>query len=276
MQEQRSGESLSTVSSINQVRFDEKGLVPAVVQEAGTRDVLMVAYMNREALERTLASGVTWFYSRSRQRLWQKGESSGNVQRVLAVKADCDFDTLLVEVEQAGAGACHTGDWTCFHNPVAVAREERPAAAAAAEPGLVRTAGGQVPSAGSSGDGVSNGSSGENEAALPPAGFRSSEIVHELYEVIVGRKIRPVQGSYTSYLFEKGLDKILKKIGEETAEVVIAAKNGDRGQFVAESADLVYHLLVAMAELGVDPGALWAELAKRRGGGGSEDKPPGK
>lgn len=228
------------LAAVDAIRFDERGLAPAVVQDAGTGDVLMVAYMNREALERTLETGVTWFYSRSRGRLWQKGETSGNVQRVISVKADCDFDTLLVEVEQQGSGACHTGAWTCFHHRVA--------------------------------------GSGGAEAARSAAGKDApgADIVRELYAVIAGRKSRPVPGSYTSYLFEKGLDKILKKIGEETAEVLIAAKNQDRDAFVAESADLIYHLLVAMVEVGVEPEALWAELARRRGGGGSEDTPPGK
>lgn len=253
-QEEKRIEMAHEPVSVDRVRFDERGLVPAVVQQAGTGDVLMVAYMNREALERTLASGVTWFYSRSRQRLWQKGETSGNVQRVVAVRADCDFDTLLVEVEQTGEGACHTGEWTCFHHPVAKA-------AGKAAP---------VNQAGAAG------------AALGPAAtpvvqdVRAQDIVDELYGVILGRKEQPVAGSYTTYLFEKGLDKILKKVGEETAEVMIAAKNGDRREFVAESADLIYHLLVAMVEVGVSPEALWAELGRRRGGGGSEDTPPGK
>lgn len=222
---------------IERIRFDEKGLVPAVVQESRTGEVLMVAYMNREALERTLETGLTWFYSRSRQKLWQKGETSGNVQRVKRVVADCDFDTLLVEVEQAGTGACHTGERTCFHN-------------------VVR-----------SGD----------TSTEPGAGHGTRpDLIDELYSVILGRKHNPVAGSYTSYLFEQGIDKILKKVGEETTEVLIAAKNQDPREFVAESADLIYHLLVAMAELGIEPGAVWAELGKRRGGGGSEDTPPGK
>jgi len=228
---------------IDAIRFDERGLVPAVVQQAGTGEVLMVAYMNREALERTLQTGVTWFYSRSRQRLWQKGETSGNVQRVVQVRADCDFDTLLVEVEQTGEGACHTGQWSCFHH---------------------RLAGGEP------GGGRETGAAG-GKGAAGDQGRAGDAVVQELYRVIAGRKAQPVEGSYTSYLFEKGLDKILKKIGEETSEVILAAKNQDPRAFVAESADLLYHLLVAMVEMDVEPGALWEERLPAAGGGGSED-----
>lgn len=243
---------METQESIDRIRFDEKGLVPAVIQEHRTGEVLMVAYMNREALERTLETGVTWFYSRSRQALWQKGETSGNVQRVKRVIADCDFDTLLVEVEQTGTGACHTGERTCFHHGIG------------AGPGVAEDAG---VDGGAASIGVSSAT-----------GHRPSYdgVIRELYGVIVDRQSNPVPGSYTSYLFQKGIDKILKKVGEESTEVLIAAKNQDRQEFVAESADLIYHLLVAMAELGVDPDAVWAELGKRRGGGGSEDTPPGK
>lgn len=235
------------IKSIDEVKFDKAGRVPAVIQEHGTGEVLMVGYMNRESLERTLATGLTWFYSRSRQRLWQKGETSGHVQRVKSVKADCDLDALLVEVEQVGPGACHTGHKSCFHHIVAGEGERG------------ERDGGEAPS-----------------PAFDPREVYGDPIVRELYGVIESRKENPVQGSYTSYLFEKGLDKILKKVGEESTEVLIAAKNGDRDEFVAESADLIYHLLVAMVEVGVHPDAVWAELAKRRGGGGSEDAPPGK
>lgn len=232
------------VKSAGEIAFDKAGLVPAVIQEHGTGDVLMVGYMNRESLERTLATGLTWFYSRSRQRLWQKGETSGHVQRVKRVMADCDLDTLLIEVEQVGPGACHTGHKTCFFHEVAAT--------------------------GDSADGS------HSSLAFDPREVYGDPVVQELYRVIEGRKQSPVEGSYTSYLFEKGLDKILKKVGEESTEVLIAAKNNNRDEFVAESADLIYHLLVAMVEVGVHPDDVWAELAKRRGGGGSEDAPPGK
>src|SRR5690606_1430037 len=177
-----------------------------------------------------------WFYSRSRKSLWQKGESSGNIQRVKRIWTDCDQDALRIEVEQVGSGACHKGTFTCFEYPV-----------------------------------------GHGEVAASSELDRSSErVVDQLYQVIMGRKEHPVEGSYTTYLFNEGVDKILKKVGEESTEVLIAAKDRDIPSFVAESADLIYHLLVLMAELDVGPDAVWKELAKRRGGGGSTDAPPGK
>lgn len=242
------------VKSAGDVAFDDAGLVPAVIQEHGTGEVLMVAYMNRESLERTLETGYTWFYSRSRRRLWQKGETSGHVQRVKKVTADCDLDTLLIEVEQVGPGACHEGYKSCFHHEIA------------------REAEGPV----GAGVGRGSGEDGDPQRVFDPRKVYGDPVVQELYGVIEGRKRTPKKGSYTSYLFEKGLDKILKKVGEESTEVLIAAKNGDRAEFVAETADLIYHLLVAMVEVGVHPDEVWAELAKRRGGGGSEDAPPGK
>lgn len=250
------------VKSVGDVAFDATGLVPAVVQEQGTGQVLMVAYMNRESLERTLETGYTWFYSRSRRRLWQKGETSGHVQRVKKVTADCDLDTLLIEVEQVGPGACHEGYKSCFHYEVAGA-----SAGLAGEPA-------EDPEA-RAGQSVS-GSEAWAQRVFDPRKVYGDPVVQELYEVIEERKRSPKEGSYTSYLFEKGLDKILKKVGEESTEVLIAAKNGDKAEFIAESADLIYHLLVTMVEVGVHPGDVWAELAKRRGGGGSEDTPPGK
>lgn len=236
---------------LDDVRFDENGLVPAVVQEAESGQVLMVAYMNRESLARTLETGYTWFYSRSRGRLWQKGERSGHVQRVREILADCDQDALLIRVDQEGPGACHEGYKSCFHYPVA-AKEG---------------AGG--------GDEVSEPRTFDPERVYGSAGGGEGILTH-LYQVIASRKESPVEGSYTSYLFRSGVDKILKKIGEESAEVIIAGKGGDRDGLVMESADLLYHLLVLLVEEGVELDALLAELARRRGGGGSEDAPPGK
>lgn len=236
-----------------EVRFDERGLVPAVVQEAGSGEVLMVAYMNRESLAKTLATGYTWFYSRSRDRLWQKGETSGHVQKVVDVTTDCDQDTVLIKVEQVGPGACHEGFMSCFHYGVGAVRadESEDAAHMAAQ----RTFDPETVYA-------------QKEAA--------TDTLKLLYDVIASRKASPVEGSYTTYLFNEGIDKILKKVGEECTEVIISGKGGDSDGLIMESADLLYHLLVLFVEAGVRPEEVWNELAKRRGGGGSEDAPPGK
>ena len=205
------------------VRFDERGLVPAVVQDARTREVLTLAYMNAESLARTLAEGETWFWSRSRGELWHKGATSGNTQRVVAVRLDCDSDALVVLVEPRGP-ACHTGAVSCFK-----------------------------------GEGV-----GDGAAAI-------GEVLDELYAGIERRRRGMPEGSYTTYLFEKGLNKILKKVGEEAAETIIAAKDEDAGALTSETADLLYHLLVLMVERGLTLEALAGELARRRGGGKSDE-----
>ncbi|HEX8282991.1 MAG TPA: bifunctional phosphoribosyl-AMP cyclohydrolase/phosphoribosyl-ATP diphosphatase HisIE [Pyrinomonadaceae bacterium] len=205
------------------VRFDERGLVPAVVQDARTREVLTLAYMNEESLRRTLAEGETWFWSRSRSELWHKGATSGHTQRVVEVRLDCDADAVVVLVEPRGP-ACHTGAVSCF----------------------------------------ARGEGGQDEKATAAVG----DVLEELYEVIAGRRREMPAGSYTTYLFEKGLNKILKKVGEEAAETIIAAKDEDPAALTAETADLVYHLLVLMVERGLTLEALAAELARRRGGKG--------
>ncbi|HEX8190256.1 MAG TPA: bifunctional phosphoribosyl-AMP cyclohydrolase/phosphoribosyl-ATP diphosphatase HisIE [Pyrinomonadaceae bacterium] len=205
------------------VRFDERGLVPAVVQDARTREVLTLAYMNEESLRRTLAEGETWFWSRSRAELWHKGATSGNTQRVVEVRLDCDADAVVVLVEPRGP-ACHTGAVSCF------GRE-----------------------------------GGEKDVA------RVGEVLEELYGVVEARRREMPEGSYTTYLFEKGLNKILKKVGEEAAETIIAAKDEDAGALTAETADLVYHLVVLMVERGLTLEALAGELARRRGGGKSNE-----
>ena len=171
---------------LDKLQFDSRGLIPAVIQDANTKTVLMLAYMNKESLEQTLATGITWFYSRSRGRLWQKGEYSGHIQTVKSIHYDCDADTLLVQVEQTGS-ACHEGTYSCFTRRLDT--EEKP--------------------------GVLNPPVAENAAAL---------VLQELYEVIMNRKAHRKEGSYTNYLFDKGQDKILKKIGEESAETIIASK----------------------------------------------------
>ncbi len=195
------------------LKFDADGLIPAVVQDADTGRVLTVAYMNRESLDITLAEKRTCFFSRSRQALWRKGETSGNVQHVVRVTADCDGDALLVEVRREGP-ACHTGAESCFHNAIA------------------------------------------DEGGAPFT-------MDALFDLVQGRKAAPKEGSYTTYLFEKGKEKILKKVGEECAEVLIGAMKNDRTETVFEIADVAYHLLVLMAEMGITPDEVRRELARR-------------
>jgi phosphoribosyl-ATP pyrophosphohydrolase/phosphoribosyl-AMP cyclohydrolase len=211
------------------LKFNDQGLIPAIIQDVNSGQVLMMAYMNQEALDKTVATGQTWFYSRSRQCLWMKGETSGNVQTVQEIRCDCDQDTLLVLVEQTGA-ACHTGHYSCFY----------------------RTLDGQ-----------------EKEPALFDAsqvyqGKEGPAILLELMEVIRQRQKDRPEGSYTTYLFDKGIDKILKKVGEESAEVIIAAKNPDNTELVYETSDLIYHLLVLLVEKGVDLTEIFTELRSRR------------
>lgn len=204
--------------NLEELKFDENGLIPAVVQDARTHRVLTLAYMNRESLAVTLREGRTCFYSRSRRTLWRKGETSGNVQRVVRVTADCDGDALLVEVEPAGP-ACHTGEESCFFRPLEGAPD-----------------------------------SGAAEARFSLDG---------LYELLLGRKAERPAGSYTTYLFDKGREKILKKVGEECTEVIIGAMKDNREETVFEVADLTYHVLVLLAEMGVTPDEVRAELARR-------------
>ena len=199
---------------INSLKFDERGLIPAIVQDARTREVLTLAYMNEESLRRTIETGQTWFWSRSRNELWHKGETSGNTQSVVALHADCDKDALVVLVNPAGP-ACHTGARSCFD------------------------------------------STGADEDL--------GALLDYLYELIAGRERERPEGSYTTYLFKSGLDKILKKIGEESAETIIAAKNEDPARLTAEVADLVYHLLVLLVARGVSLDQIREELKGRRG-----------
>ncbi|MDH7577001.1 MAG: bifunctional phosphoribosyl-AMP cyclohydrolase/phosphoribosyl-ATP diphosphatase HisIE [Bacillota bacterium] len=204
------------------VKFNEDGLIPAVVQDVATGEVLMVAYMNRESLIRSLQTGRTWFYSRSRQRLWLKGETSGNHQYIREVRIDCDGDALLFKVEQLGA-ACHEGYRSCFFRCLGMPLVE-----------------------------------GERQEVS------GAGIIDELFAVIKERQETLPEDSYTAKLFRKGIDKITKKLGEEAVEVVIAGKNRDRAELVEEAADLIYHLLVLLAECNVSPGEVRAKLAQRR------------
>jgi len=199
---------------VNQLKFDEKGLIPAIVVDSITKKVLTLAYMNKESLKITMEKGLTCFYSRSRNELWLKGETSGNYQHVVSITADCDNDALVVVVEKDGP-ACHKGDDSCFNYPVF-----------------------------------------------------ESENLHEfsyegLLELIKGRKTEKKEGSYTTYLFEKGIDKILKKVGEESTEVIVAAKNQDKKETIYEIADLAYHVMVLMIEMGISLEDIHRELASR-------------
>jgi len=217
-------------SVFKELKFDEKGLIPVVTKDVKNGEVLMLAYMNKEALEKTLETGKVHYWSRSRNKLWRKGETSGHYQLVKSIKVDCDGDALLVTVEQQGA-ACHTGHYSCFYRKL--------------------DKGGIEEIEDNSTDEVI-----ENK--------NKSAILQELYDVIVDRNKNPKEGSYTNYLFEKGLDKILKKVGEETAEVIIAAKNKSFEEIRYEIADLVYHLFVLMVERGLKPDDIYDELRKRR------------
>ena len=196
-----------------QLKFDEKGLICAVAQDCESGEVLMQAYMNLEAYEKTLDTGYAHYYSRSRQKLWKKGEESGHLQEVVSVSLDCDGDCVLLRVRQTGA-ACHTGNYSCFFNTV-------------------------------------------------KEGGAGAEMLGRLQRVVEDRRDRPEEGSYTCYLFEKGVDKIAKKTGEEAVELVIAAKNGDKEEIVGECADLFYHTLVLLANAGVKLSDVCAELEER-------------
>lgn len=199
---------------VGKLKFDEAGLIPAIVQDYVTHEVLTLAYMNRESLGISLEEGRTCFYSRSRKRLWRKGETSGNVQKIVSMRADCDGDALVVEVKKSGP-ACHTGAESCFFEELYQDGEIKPFS------------------------------------------------IQALYDIIQNRKSEPKEGSYTTYLFDKGIEKILKKVGEESTEVVIAAAKGDKAETVYELGDLLYHSLVLMAEMGISLEDIVRELAGR-------------
>ncbi|MBQ8204155.1 MAG: bifunctional phosphoribosyl-AMP cyclohydrolase/phosphoribosyl-ATP diphosphatase HisIE [Clostridia bacterium] len=199
---------------IKNLKFDKDGLIPAIVVDSITKKVLTLAYMNEESLKISMEKGLTTFYSRSRQELWLKGETSGNYQHIVSITADCDNDALVVVVESEGP-ACHKGTFSCFENPV----------------------------------------------------FQSEELSEFSYQglmnLITGRKTDKKEGSYTTYLFEKGIDKILKKVGEESTEVIIAAKDNDKAETIYEIADLAYHVMVLMIEMGISLEDIHRELASR-------------
>ena len=199
---------------IKDLKFDEKGLIPAIVVDALSKKVLTLAYMNEESLKITLEKGLTCFWSRSRNELWLKGETSGNYQHVVSITADCDRDALVVAVEKDGP-ACHLGTESCFNDKLYIAEDK-----------------------------------GEFS-------------MDGLYDLLIGRKENMPEGSYTTYLFQKGLDKILKKVGEECTEVIIGGKNNDKAETVYEIADLAYHVMVLMVEMGISVDDIRRELASR-------------
>lgn len=200
--------------NISELKFDKNGLIPAVVVDSITKDVLTVAYMNEESLKISMEKGLTCFYSRSRQELWLKGETSGNYQHIVSITADCDKDALVVVVEKDGP-ACHLGTDSCFTNPVYHSEE------------------------------------------------LSQFTLEGLYALLQGRKKDRPEGSYTTYLFEKGIDKILKKVGEECTEVIIAGKADDKNETIYEIADLAYHVMVLMTQMGITVEDVHRELASR-------------
>ena len=201
--------------NIEELKFDDKGLIPAIVVDSITKKVLTLAYMNKESLKISMEKGLTCFYSRSRQELWLKGETSGNYQHIVSITADCDNDALVVVVEKDGP-ACHTGTDSCFTKEVWQSED------------------------------------------------KSEFSLEGLYGLLKGRKENLPEGSYTTYLFEKGIDKILKKVGEETTEVIVAAKGDDKKETIYEIADLAYHVMVLMVEMGISTEDIHRELASRQ------------
>ena len=197
------------------IKFDNNGLIPAIIQDCNSGEVLMLAYMNEESYRKTIDTGYTWFYSRSRQELWNKGATSGNVQKIKEVSYDCDGDTLLIKVKQTG-NACHTGEKSCFFNKV-----------------------------------------------TPVKNLTMGEVLFTLDEILKDRKKNPLEGSYTTYLYKEGVDKILKKVGEECTEVIIAAKNPDKSELIYETSDLLYHLLVLLNKQEIKLEDIKDELIKR-------------
>ena len=252
--------------SANRLKFDNNGLIPVLVQDYKTGKALTLAYMNAESLDISIRERRTCFYSRSRRQLWRKGETSGNTQRIVSIMADCDYDALVVEVEPTGP-ACHTGQESCFHNLLYENRSDAEmgldvkanpdAAAIAAAP-----AGNAVAAAAPAGNAVAAAAPAAIAAApaAPPQGGFS---LRTLYDIIAARKAERPEGSYTSYLFNKGIEKILKKVGEESSEVIIASMKRNREETIYETADLCYHLLVLLCESGIEPEEIIDELSGR-------------
>lgn len=212
---------------LKEVKWDEGGLVSVIAQDAHSKKVRMMAYMNEEALKITLETGRVHYYSRTRQKLWEKGETSGHFQLLRAISIDCDGDALLMQIEQVGGVSCHTGNHTCFYRTV----EEN---------------------------------NWKEEAPVEITTTDKGNMVNYVYDIIAHRKENPKEGSYTNYLMKEGIDKILKKVGEEATEVIIAAKNQDNAEVTFEISDLLFHLSVLMIETGITWEDVYQELAKRK------------
>ena len=213
---------MANTDFIKDLKFDDRGLIPAVAQDATSGEILMLAYMNEESIKMTLESGHATYFSRSRQELWEKGSHSGHLQLVKEILVDCDMDAIVLKIEQIGA-ACHTGHPSCFYRKIV-----------------------------------------DGKTVEIPTGLDTNpKILYDVYNVIVDRVKNPKEGSYTNYLFDKGLDKILKKVGEECTEIVIAAKNPDKEEVKYEISDFLYHMMVLMAEKGVTWDEIVKELARR-------------
>jgi len=206
------------------IKFDKHGLVPVITQDYKTKEVLMLAYMNQEAFDKTLETGKVNYYSRSRKEQWLKGETSGHYQIVKSIKYDCDADALLIEVEQIGA-ACHTGHHSCFYRNI-------------------------------------EGKEIDNN--IQEVKYFDARILKDEYDTIIDRKNNPKEGSYTNYLLDKGIDKTLKKVGEEASEVIIAAKNDSKDEIIYETADLLYHLMVVMVQRDISWEDVFEEIRSRR------------
>jgi phosphoribosyl-ATP pyrophosphohydrolase/phosphoribosyl-AMP cyclohydrolase len=217
---------------LNAIKFDPTGLIPAIIQDAASGDILMMAYMNRKSLEKTLTTGITHFWSRSRKRLWQKGESSGNIQKVRSIYLDCDQDTLLIQVDQTRV-ACHTGRWSCFHQQLR---------------------------------------DGDWMLIEDETKDRETPIFDRVYRTILDRKIHPKEDSYVTSLMKMGKDRILRKIGEESGELIIGSKNDQKPEIISEMADLWFHTLVLLGYHGITPQEIYQELEKRHGKSGLRKK----
>ncbi len=250
---------------LEMVKYNADGLVPAITQDIRTDEVLMLAYMNEEALRKTIETGLVHYYSRSRQKLWLKGETSGHYQKVRSISIDCDGDTLLIKAEQTGA-ACHTGHRSCFFTRLDA--DELKAGADMVHCGDNEDTAGQtanIPAAASEAGFCSESSAdaADGKGSGKPAEGAGPEVLGEVFDIICDRLKNPKEGSYTNYLFTKGLDKILKKVGEEACEVIIASKNGQAGEISAEIADLFYHIMVLLAQQGMTLNNIYEELKKR-------------
>lgn len=212
---------------LQQIKWDEKGLISVIAQDVHSKKVRMLAYMNEEALKKTIETGRVYYYSRTRQKLWEKGEESGHFQLLRSMSIDCDGDSLLIQIEQVGGISCHTGNPTCFYRTMKKDHWTQ-----------------EVPFESEKED--------------------QGNMIKYVYDIIAHRKQNPKEGSYTNYLLKEGLDKILKKVGEESTEVIIAAKNLDQAELTYEISDLLFHLSVLMLELGVTWEDIYRELSKRK------------